>query len=166
MQYLTSEQAMADYAELITFLKYKLEAENSPVIGFGGSYGKPNFLEVCLWGTWLVFSHILRFEPQASRSSVSFQFCALCCLLQPRVGFGLLIPFKATLGILGCWAKVVKQISCKGRVSQLYSVRLHVKRKRLNLQVVCLAHGSDTNTLMSLTVWLLEVLQFGRLKER
>jgi len=39
MQFLTSEQAMADYAELIMKLKGELKAEDSPVIGFGGSYG-------------------------------------------------------------------------------------------------------------------------------
>ncbi|KAK9801908.1 hypothetical protein WJX73_002094 [Symbiochloris irregularis] len=39
MQYLTSEQALADYANLITILKVELDAEHSPVIGFGGSYG-------------------------------------------------------------------------------------------------------------------------------
>ncbi|KAK9809908.1 hypothetical protein WJX72_001411 [[Myrmecia] bisecta] len=39
MQFLTSEQAMADYAELVTDLKRELHAEHSPVIGFGGSYG-------------------------------------------------------------------------------------------------------------------------------
>ena len=39
MQYLTAEQAMADYAELIAELKLDLQAEQSPVIGFGGSYG-------------------------------------------------------------------------------------------------------------------------------
>ena len=40
MQFLTSEQAMADYAELITELKHDLGAKSSAVIGFGGSYGK------------------------------------------------------------------------------------------------------------------------------
>ena len=39
MQFLTSEQAMADYAELITELKQELHAADSAVIGFGGSYG-------------------------------------------------------------------------------------------------------------------------------
>ena len=39
MQFLTSEQAMADYAELITELKHDYGAKSSAVIGFGGSYG-------------------------------------------------------------------------------------------------------------------------------
>jgi lysosomal Pro-X carboxypeptidase len=39
MQYLTAEQALADYAELITYLKRELKAEDSAVVGFGGSYG-------------------------------------------------------------------------------------------------------------------------------
>lgn len=38
--YLTSEQALADYAELLTYMKETIDgAENSPVIVFGGSYG-------------------------------------------------------------------------------------------------------------------------------
>ncbi len=41
MQYLTSEQAMADYAELIMELKKEYKADDSAVIGFGGSYGEP-----------------------------------------------------------------------------------------------------------------------------
>lgn len=39
MAYLTSEQAMADYADLLWELKEGLGEENVPVIGFGGSYG-------------------------------------------------------------------------------------------------------------------------------
>lgn len=37
--YLTIEQALADYAQLLTFLKKSWKAESSPVISFGGSYG-------------------------------------------------------------------------------------------------------------------------------
>lgn len=38
--YLTSEQAMADYADLLLHLKYTLPgARKSPVVAFGGSYG-------------------------------------------------------------------------------------------------------------------------------
>lgn len=40
IDYLTSEQALADYAYLITSIKTTREgAANSPVIAFGGSYG-------------------------------------------------------------------------------------------------------------------------------
>jgi lysosomal Pro-X carboxypeptidase len=38
--YLTSEQALADYAILIEYLKSNITgAEHSPVVVFGGSYG-------------------------------------------------------------------------------------------------------------------------------
>ena len=44
MEYLTADQAMADYAELMTELKTELHAEDSAVIGFGGSYGGPSHI--------------------------------------------------------------------------------------------------------------------------
>ncbi|XP_068649263.1 uncharacterized protein [Aristolochia californica] len=37
--YFSSEQALADYAELITYLKNKFSADNCPVVVMGGSYG-------------------------------------------------------------------------------------------------------------------------------
>jgi hypothetical protein len=44
IKYLTSEQALADYAYLITDLKKNVNgAQDSPVVVFGGSYGKPVF---------------------------------------------------------------------------------------------------------------------------
>lgn len=37
--WLTTEQAMADFATLISYFKSTMHAETAPVIGFGGSYG-------------------------------------------------------------------------------------------------------------------------------
>ena len=37
--YLNSQQALADYAYLISYLKSQTDMENSSVIAFGGSYG-------------------------------------------------------------------------------------------------------------------------------
>ena len=39
VQYLTTEQVLEDYVELVTHLKKKLNVESCPVVAFGGSYG-------------------------------------------------------------------------------------------------------------------------------
>jgi hypothetical protein len=39
IDYLSSQQALADYAYLIKYLKMSYNAESSPLIAFGGSYG-------------------------------------------------------------------------------------------------------------------------------
>ena len=69
---------MADYAELIFELKDTLKAENSPVIGFGGSYGENrdfvssaraclHYLFNCIW---------LLYAPHTT-SLLAFTFCLL-----------------------------------------------------------------------------------------
>ena len=39
LAYLSTEQALADYANFLASLKANLSTNNSPVITFGGSYG-------------------------------------------------------------------------------------------------------------------------------
>ena len=54
LKHLSSEQALADYAVLITFIKEKFKAQYSAVIGFGGSYGG-------MLGSWfrIKYPHII-----------------------------------------------------------------------------------------------------------
>lgn len=46
--YLSSTQALADYATLVIDLKNNLTANDSPVVVFGGSYG--GSMCKCFWG--------------------------------------------------------------------------------------------------------------------
>lgn len=50
LAHLTAEQALADYAVLITELKRNLSAQACPVVLFGGSYGGSKNLELILFG--------------------------------------------------------------------------------------------------------------------
>lgn len=47
--YLSSTQALADYATLILDLKKNLSAVDSPVVVFGGSYGGSNTIKFALF---------------------------------------------------------------------------------------------------------------------
>ena len=44
LDYLSAEQAMADYVEFLFRFQYELGGFNLPVIGFGGSYGLSHFI--------------------------------------------------------------------------------------------------------------------------
>ncbi|KAG7401820.1 hypothetical protein PHYBOEH_010283 [Phytophthora boehmeriae] len=66
MQYLSTEQAIADYAVLITYLKGEYERD-VPVIGFGGSYGG-------MLGSWfrMKYPHIIDGVIAASAPILSY----------------------------------------------------------------------------------------------
>ena len=38
MEYLTTQNVLEDFVELLTFVKQEYHAENCPVVSFGGSY--------------------------------------------------------------------------------------------------------------------------------
>lgn len=46
--YFNSAQAIADYAEVLVYLKKKFSAYNSPIIVIGASYGGSKWLYICL----------------------------------------------------------------------------------------------------------------------
>lgn len=70
MHFLTSEQAMADYAELIFELKAELKAEDSAVVGFGGSYGEVS---------WFAAFSFFQRASKALAIPVTPKFQPTCC---------------------------------------------------------------------------------------
>ncbi|XP_053975185.1 lysosomal Pro-X carboxypeptidase [Hylaeus volcanicus] len=71
--YLTSQQALADYVDLIQYLRSKLEYKYSPVIVFGGSYGG-------MLSAWIrmKYPHIVQGAIAASAPILLFNGIAEC----------------------------------------------------------------------------------------
>ena len=59
--YFNSAQAIADYAEVLLYIKKKFLAENSPVIVIGGSYGGSKFLSTLISLLFLYFMPLKSF---------------------------------------------------------------------------------------------------------
>lgn len=68
--YLTSTQALADYAVLLDILKDKYKAHDSPVIAFGGSYGG-------MLAAWMRLKYPSSVYAALSSSAPIFQFTDL-----------------------------------------------------------------------------------------
>ena len=59
--YFNSAQAIADYAEVLLYIKKKFLAENSPVIVIGGSYGGSKLLSTLISLLFLYFMPLKSF---------------------------------------------------------------------------------------------------------